>query len=55
MYAIYDTKNNEECIAVFDRLKEVAKFFNTSVNCIATEITRQHRRGWRYLIKKIED
>ena len=34
MYAIYDTKNNDLCIAVFDKRKEVAEYFNTTVNCI---------------------
>ena len=55
MYAIYDLKENEECIAVFDTRKEVADYFNTTANCVGTAITRKHKRKWRYLIKKIED
>lgn len=55
MYAIYDLKENEECIAVFDTRKEVAEYFNTTANCVGTAITRKHKRKWRYLIKKIKD
>lgn len=55
MYAIYDLKENEQCIAVFDTRKEVAEYFNTTANCVETAITKKHKREWRYLIKKIED
>lgn len=34
MYAIYDTKNNDQCIAIFDTRKQVAEYFKTTANCI---------------------
>ena len=55
MYAIYDTKNNEQCVAVFDTRKEVANYFNTTANCIGTAITRKHKRKRRYLIEKLKE
>lgn len=55
MYAIYDTKNNEQCVAIFNTRKEVAKYFNTTANCIGTAICRKHKRKCRYLIVKIKE
>lgn len=54
MYGVYDTKNNEQCVGVFNDLKEIAKYFNTSVDCIGSTITRKSKRKHRYLIIKIE-
>lgn len=55
MYAIYDVKNDEQCVAIFNYRKEVAEYFNTTVNCIGTAITRKHKRKGRFLIQKIEE
>lgn len=55
MYAIYDTKNNEQCVAVFDTRKEVANYFNTTANCIGTAITRKHKRKCRYSIEILKE
>ena len=55
MYAIYDMKDHEQCIAVFDTRKQVAEYFKTTANCIGTTITRKHKRKGRYLIDKLED
>lgn len=54
MYAIYDLKDNEQCVAIFETRKEVANYFNTTVNCIGTTITRRRKRKCRYLIEKVE-
>lgn len=54
MYAVYDMKNNEQCIGIFDTRKEIAKYFNTTANCIGSEITRKQKRKHRYLIKKLK-
>lgn len=54
MYAIYDMKENEQCVALFKTRIEVAKYFNTTANCIGTAITRKHKRKHRYLIEKVE-
>lgn len=55
MYAIYDTKNNEQCMGVFFSRKEVAKYFNTSPESIGSSICRKEKREHRYLIQKIEE
>ncbi len=54
MYGVYDIKNKEQCVAIFKSRREVAKFFDTTVNSIATSITRKHKRKHRFLIEKIE-
>lgn len=55
MYGIYDMENYEQCVAVFDTVKDVAKFFNTTPNCISTAIHRKQLRENRYLIEKIKE
>lgn len=55
MYGAYDMKNKEQCVAIFENRKEVAKFFNTTVNSIGTSITRKHKRKHRFLIEKIKE
>ncbi len=54
MYAIYDIKNNEQCMGIFNNREEIARYFNTTANCIGSTITRKHKRKHRYLITKIE-
>ncbi len=48
MYAIYDLRDNEQCVAIFKTRKEIANYFNTTANCIGTAITRKHKRKCRY-------
>lgn len=55
MYAIYDLKNNEQCVAIFDKVKDVAKYFNTSESSIRSSITRGSKRNRRYIIIKLDD
>jgi hypothetical protein len=54
MYGIYDTKENEQCVGIFLRIKDIAKYFNTSSHSISSTICRGGLRKHRYLIKKIE-
>lgn len=55
MYAIYDMKESEQCVAMFKTRKEVTKYFNTTSNSIGTSITRKHKRKYRFLIEKIKE
>lgn len=55
IYGVYDMKYYEQCIAVFDTVKEIAKYFNTTENTISPEITRGNKRDGRYLIARIEE
>lgn len=55
MYAIYDMRDNEQCIAIFNTAKEVANYFNTTENTIWSSITKKYKREHRYIIKKIKE
>ena len=54
MYIIYDMKDSEQCIGIFEQLKEVAKFFNTSSASISSSISRKEKRNHRYLIERVK-
>ncbi len=53
IYAIYDEKDNDRLVTVFDKAKEVAKFFETSRECIYCAISRKQLRENRYRIEKV--
>lgn len=53
IYAVYDMKDNEQCIGIFNTRKEVADYFNTNANTIGTTITKKYKRDNRYIIEKI--
>jgi len=53
-YGVYDLKNNEQCVGIFN-IKELSKFFNCSDNTIRTAISKKYLRNSRYLILKIEE
>lgn len=55
LYGVYDMKDNEQCIGVFDTLKEVAKFLNRSYNTCAGTFYRNSKIGARYKIIKIKE
>ena len=55
MYAVYDMKDQEQCIGVFDTRKEVAKYFNSTPNSIGTMITRKQMVKRRYLIEIVKE
>lgn len=55
MYGVYDMKNKEPCVGIFKTAKEIAEYFDTSVNVIRSGyITRKHLRDCRYKIVKLE-
>lgn len=55
MYGVYDLKNEEMCIGMFDTISEVAKFFKTTKGTILPYVTRKHLRENRYLIVKVNE
>lgn len=55
MYAIYDTKDYEQCVGIFDKQEEVAEYFNTTTNCIKSTISRKSKIKGRYLIERINN
>lgn len=54
MYGVYDLKNYEMCVGIFDTTQQVADFFHTSRNTICSDnLTRKKLRNKRYQIIKI--
>lgn len=55
LYGVYDMKNYEQCIGIFDTLKEVAKFLDRNYTTCAGTFSRNSKIGARYKIVKIEE
>lgn len=55
MYAVYDLKENEMCVGIFDCGKEVAEYFNTTQNSIFSTISHKQLKEHRYEIVRIEE
>ena len=55
MYVVYDMKNQEQCMGVFDTRKELAKFFNTTPNSVGSMMSLKRKFERRYLIEKIKE
>lgn len=55
MYGVYDLKNYEMCVGMFDTPQEVANFFNTSKVTILSYISKKQIRAKRYEIIKIDE
>lgn len=55
MYAVYDTKNKDQCIGIFDTCQEVADYFRTTKQSIWEGICRKTLREWRYEIVRVVD
>lgn len=55
MYVVYDMKNQEQCVGVFDTRKEVAKFFNSTPRSIGTMISLKRKFERRYLIERVKE
>lgn len=54
VYGIYDMKNNEQCVGIFDSVSEVAQYFNRKKERIQSAITRNNWIKARYLVKRIK-
>lgn len=55
MYAIYDLKENEMCVGVFDSCREVANYFETTENAIYSIVSRNQTKGKRFKIVSIKE
>lgn len=55
MYAIYDLKESEMCVGIFEHCKGVAEYFGTSQNAIYTNISRGTKRAGRYKIVSVKE
>lgn len=50
---VYDTRDNDRLIAVFNSLKTCANFFNTSAEVISSTISRKVLRNKRFKIERL--
>lgn len=48
-------KDYEQCIGVFDNVKQIADYFNMSKDSVLSEITKKKKIKHRYLVERIED
>jgi len=55
IYGVYDTKNNEQCVGVFDTAREIGLYFNKSTSSIHSAICRQNKINARFIIIKIKN
>ncbi len=56
IYAVYDIKDNEQCIGIFDKLQEVVDYLeikNTRV--LASSISKNNIIKTKYRVVRIED
>ena len=54
LVCVYDTKDGDKLIAIFNSGKECAKFFNTSENCINSIICKKNLRNHRFRIERLK-
>lgn len=54
VYSVYDIKDSERLVGIFNTTSELARFFNTTANAIRSSISRNHAREKQYLIEKVE-
>jgi len=50
---VYDTKDNEKLVAIFNNATTCGKFFNTTGGCINDNISRKQLRCARYRIERV--
>lgn len=55
VYAVYDTKNQEECIGVFDKVQDIAEYFNMTKGSILSDISKKNKIKHRYEIIRINN
>lgn len=51
---VYDTKDNDRLIAIFNSSKECAKFFDTGSRCIDSIICKKNLRNHRFRLERLK-
>lgn len=54
-YGVYDTKNFEQCVGIFESAKELAKYFNSTENSMWSSITRKRKIKNRYIVFSMKE
>lgn len=55
MYGIYNIKDSEQCVAIFDTLKQVADYLTKSEANISKAVNQNRTVSKKYKICKIEE
>lgn len=56
IYGVYDIKNNEQCIGIFDKLQEVVDYLNIkNVRVLASAISKKNVIKTKYRVVRIEE
>jgi hypothetical protein len=53
VYMMYDTKDSDVCVAQFNNVEEIAKYFNRTNNSISSSICKKNKLKARYRIEVI--
>jgi len=54
MYAVYDMKDSETCVGVFETVKEVAKSLGIKTNHVSSIISKKKKYKSRYIIMSVK-
>lgn len=54
IYGVYDMKNNEQCVGIFQGGQEVADFLGIKRNSLFSMLSRGLKPEHRYLVERIE-
>lgn len=55
IYAVYDIKDNEQCIGIFDTLQEVVDYLEIkNTNVLASAISKKNTIKTRYKVVRID-
>ena len=56
IYGVYDIKNNEQCIGIFDKLQEVVDYLDIkNVRVLASAISKKNVIKTKYRVVRIEE
>ncbi len=51
---VYDTKDNDRLVAIFNSSKSCGEFFKTTANAIDATVTRKQLRNDRYRLERVK-
>lgn len=55
LYAMYDLQNKEQCVGIFDSLKEISRFINNNnLRSLSSAISHKRKLKNRYEVKILE-
>jgi hypothetical protein len=55
MYVIYDVKDSDVCVGVYDTVKEIANLWGITPNHVSSIISKKKKFKCRYSIEVVKD